>query len=68
MYCIDYGSRSLQSLEDFPHVGAVITADDHERIARLVRDLRGTVDERQDRFRANDADTIAQYREHTGDT
>lgn len=67
VYCIDFGSRSLQALEEFPHVGAVIAADDHERIARLARDLRTMVDERQVLFRGVDADTIAQYREYSGD-
>ncbi len=66
VYCIDFGSRSLQLLEDFAHVGAVITSDDHERIARLLRDLRATIEQRRERFRAADADSIAQYRERTG--
>lgn len=66
VYCIDFGSRSLQMLDDFAHVGAVVDADDHERIARLVRELRSTIDERQRRYQSADADTIAQYRERTG--
>jgi len=68
VYCIDFGSRSLQLLEDFPHVGAVINADDHERITRLVREIRATIDTRQAAFRAADADSISQYRERTGST
>jgi S-DNA-T family DNA segregation ATPase FtsK/SpoIIIE len=68
VYCIDFGSRSLQLLEDFPHVGSVIGADDHERIDRLVRELRSTINERQISFRAADADSIAQYREATGES
>ncbi|TVR28659.1 MAG: AAA family ATPase, partial [Ilumatobacter sp.] len=66
VYCIDFGSRSLQLLDDFSHVGAVVNADDHERIARLVRELRSTIDERQRRYQSADADTIAQYRERAG--
>ncbi len=68
VYCIDFGSRSLQALEDFDHVGAVIAADDTERIDRLVRELRARIDERQERYRSYDADSIAQYRERSGDT
>ncbi len=68
VYCIDFGSRSLQLLDDFSHVGAVINADDHERIARVIRELRSAIDERQRRYQSADADTIAQYREHTGHT
>lgn len=67
VYGIDFGSRSLQLLDEFPHVGAVITADDHERITRLVRELRARIDERQQRYRSVDADTIADYRRLTGD-
>ncbi len=67
VYCIDFGSRSLQLLEDFAHVGSVVNADDHERIVRLLRQIRTTIDERQLRFRAADADTLSQYRQHSGD-
>ena len=67
VYCIDFGSRSLQLLEDFAHVGSVVNSDDHERIVRLLRQVRTTIDERQVRFRAADADTLSQYRQHSGD-
>ncbi|MEL6893367.1 MAG: FtsK/SpoIIIE domain-containing protein, partial [Actinomycetota bacterium] len=66
--CIDFGSRSLQPLEDFSHVGSVIGPDDTERIDRLVRELRARVEDRQLRYRSFDADSIVQYRERSGDT
>ena len=66
VYGIDFGSRGLQQLEPFSHVGSIIDGDDHERIERLLRTMRETIDERQERFQAAAADSIAEYRVRSG--
>lgn len=62
VYGLDFGSRGLAMLEGMPHVGAVIAGDDRERVARLLRWLRGVIDERAERFAAVNAGTIVEYR------
>lgn len=62
VYGLDFGSRGLTMLERLPHVGSVIGADDTERTARLLNQLRDTVDERAVRYAKVNAGTIEEYR------
>lgn len=63
VYGLDFGARGLQMLEPLPHVGAVIQADDPERLERLLRYLRSTIDERAARYAKVNAGTITEYRQ-----
>jgi len=62
VYGIDFSSGGLRALESMPHVGSIIQGDDSERIVRLMRMLRATVDERVQRYGAVRASTVAEYR------
>jgi S-DNA-T family DNA segregation ATPase FtsK/SpoIIIE len=62
VYGFDFGARGLQMLEPLDHVGAIVNGDDHERIQRLLRDLRQTIDDRAARYAAVNASTIVEYR------
>lgn len=62
VYGLDFGSSGLRMLNELPHVGAIIGGDDEERVIRLLRTLRDTVNERAVRYSAIDADTISRYR------
>lgn len=62
VYGIDCGSGGLSMLENLPHVGAIIAGDDEERVGRLLRRLRDTLDQRADRYAAVRASTIEEYR------
>ncbi|QTE28988.1 FtsK/SpoIIIE domain-containing protein [Pengzhenrongella sicca] len=66
VYALDFGSRGLDMLSELPHVGAVIDGDDDERVRRLLRFLRSTVDERAARYGALRADSVAAYRSLSG--
>ncbi len=66
IYGIDFGSRGLQMLEVLPHVGSIISGDDHERIARLLRQLNEAIDERAMRYSKVNAATIHEYRQIAG--
>ena len=66
VYALDFGARALQMLEVLPHVGGVINGDDNERLVRLLRQLRATIDERAERFAKVNASTIQEYRERSG--
>lgn len=62
VYGLDFGSRGLGMLEKLPHVGAVVSGDDEERVIRTIRMLRDAVDERAVRYGAVRAGSIGEYR------
>jgi S-DNA-T family DNA segregation ATPase FtsK/SpoIIIE len=62
VYCLDFGARGLHMLDQLPHVGAVIGADDRDRVTRLLRDLIVELQSRAQRFSSAKAATIADYR------
>ena len=66
VYGIDFGTRSLQMLEPFDHVGAIVNQDDEERLQRLLTKIRDTIDDRTRRYAAVNASTITQYRQLAG--
>ena len=66
VYGLDFGSGGLAMLDELPHVGAIITGEDHERTARLLKWLRGLVEERSARYAQVRASTIGEYRELAG--
>jgi S-DNA-T family DNA segregation ATPase FtsK/SpoIIIE len=67
VYGIDFGTGALRSLETMPHVGSVVAGDDVERVQRLLRTLRGVLDDRAKRFSERNAATLTEYRRITGD-
>ncbi|MCQ9163411.1 FtsK/SpoIIIE domain-containing protein [Arthrobacter sp. STN4] len=62
VYGIDAASNGLAMLEMLPHVGGIINAEDNERVGRLLRYVRGVIEERAETFAAVKAGTIAEYR------
>ncbi|MDR1387580.1 MAG: FHA domain-containing protein [Propionibacteriaceae bacterium] len=62
VFGLDFSSRGLAMLEDLPHVGSVVPAADSERVERLLRWLRDTIDERVVRYSEANAATITEYR------
>ncbi len=62
VYGLDFSARGLAMLDVLPHVGSIITGNDHERVVRLLSWLRALIDERAARFSKVDAGTIAAYR------
>lgn len=68
VYGLDLAGGGLAPLAVLPHVGAVVTGDDGERVQRLVRTLRALVEERSARYAAARAATITEYRNRTGRT
>ena len=61
-YCIDYGGGSLAPLRELPHVAAVATRVDPERITRTVNDVRSALDQREALFREHGLDSMGAYR------
>ncbi len=66
VYGLDFGSGSLRSLENLPHVGSIIAGDDAERVQRVLRSVARELDDRGKRFSAANAASLTEYRELTG--
>ncbi|MEE6282398.1 FtsK/SpoIIIE domain-containing protein [Georgenia sp. MJ170] len=62
VYGLDFAAGGLAALDALPHVGAVIDGEDVERVQRLLRRLRDTVEERSGRYARARAGTITEYR------
>lgn len=62
VYGIDAASNGLQMLEVLPHVGGIINAEDAERVGRLLRYVRGIIEERAESFAQVKAGSISEYR------
>ena len=65
VYGLDFGAGGLAMLECLPHVGSIVDGSDHERVARLLRQLRETLEERSARYAQARAGTIGEYRQLT---
>ncbi|MCB9137924.1 MAG: NACHT domain-containing protein [Caldilineaceae bacterium] len=64
VYVLDLGGRSFRTLEELPHTGSVIYADEErydERLNRLFSKLTGTLEERQKFLSEADAGTLWEY-------
>lgn len=61
-YGLDFGGGSLSSLARLPHVGAIASRLDPERVRRTVAEVGGVLRRREESFRAHGIDSIATYR------
>ncbi|WP_222854270.1 type VII secretion protein EccCa [Fodinicola acaciae] len=61
-YCIDYGGGGLGPLEELPHVAAVASRVDPERIRRVVGEVASAVEQREEVFRRYGLDSVAALR------
>lgn len=61
IYILDFGGRALSVLRDLPHVGAVITSEEDERVQRLLRKINEIIDQRQVLFSEARANSLDAY-------
>jgi S-DNA-T family DNA segregation ATPase FtsK/SpoIIIE len=61
VYAVDLGGGLLHRLRDLPHVGAVCGPREHERVSRLIRELRSLLVEREQQFRELGIDSMAAW-------
>ncbi len=62
IYAMDFGGRSLGCLENLPHTGGVIFADEEGKVAELTTLLNSIIDERKRLFAMNNCGTFVDYR------
>nr|WP_318784624.1 type VII secretion protein EccCa [Actinomadura algeriensis] len=67
VYALDYGGGALTPLERLPHVASVATRSDPERVARVLADLTGLLDERERLMRRHRLDSPAALRRARAD-
>jgi S-DNA-T family DNA segregation ATPase FtsK/SpoIIIE len=67
LYLVDFGGRVLKLFEALPHVGAVVAADEPERLERLLRYLKQEVERRKQLLGQAAVATLPDYRRATGD-
>jgi len=58
-YVLDFGRGGLKALRTLPHVAGVVEGNEPERVERLFRMIRNTIDERQRKLQAYDS--LADY-------
>jgi S-DNA-T family DNA segregation ATPase FtsK/SpoIIIE len=61
LYILDFGGRMLRVFANLPHVGAVITPDEPERVIRLMNMLAREMEQRKDLFARAGISTLAAY-------
>jgi len=61
MYALSFAGHELNLLEGLPHVGAVITGEQRERVLRLLRFLLKTLDDRRLSFAQMGVDNLEMY-------
>ena len=61
IYCLDFGSWSLNLFSTLPHVGGVANNDDYEKIEKLIMFLKKELDQRKRDFALNGVINIESY-------
>lgn len=61
IYILDFGGRAMSVMSDLPHVGAVITAEEEERVNRVLRKVSDIIDQRQVIFSEAKANNLDSY-------
>lgn len=62
VYGLDFAGGGLSMLESLPHVGAIINADDEDRVRRLLSTIRSEIERRSNAYAAIRASTVSEYR------
>ncbi len=61
VYILDFGGRALEVLRELPHVGAIITPDEEERVDRLLRHLDDELENRKQFLSQAQASSLFSY-------
>jgi DNA segregation ATPase FtsK/SpoIIIE, S-DNA-T family len=61
VYILDFGGRALEVLRELPHVGAIVTPDEEERVDRLLRFLDDQLEFRKQFLSQAQASSVFSY-------
>jgi S-DNA-T family DNA segregation ATPase FtsK/SpoIIIE len=59
IFALDFGRGGLKALKSLPHVGGIVEVNEEERVERLLRMVRNTIEDRQRKLQA--FDSLADY-------
>src|SRR5260370_30758404 len=59
MYALDFARGGLKALRGLPHMAGIVDLNEEERVERLMRMVRNTIEERQTKIQAYDS--LADY-------
>ena len=62
VYGVDYGGGALEALADLPHVGAIASRLEPERVRRVIAMIEGVLAQREALFRERGIDSVATFR------
>ncbi len=63
LYCIDLGGGQLRAFEAAPHIGAVCTKGEREKVRLLIRLMYKVIADREMLFREHNIESMATYRQ-----
>ena len=55
LYALDFARGGLKALRSLPHMAGIVDVNEEERVERLLRMVRNTIDERQKKIQAYDS-------------
>ncbi|MEK7312095.1 MAG: FtsK/SpoIIIE domain-containing protein, partial [Chloroflexota bacterium] len=55
IYVLDFGRGGLKALRPLPHIAGIVDTNEEERVERLLRVVRTTIDDRQQKLQAYDS-------------
>ncbi|MFC1421438.1 type VII secretion protein EccCa [Streptacidiphilus cavernicola] len=61
-YLLDFGGGGMLGLRDLPHVGGVAGRLDADKVRRMISEVSGLLNQREELFRAQSIDSIATFR------
>jgi type VII secretion protein EccCb len=61
IFILDFGGRAMSMLSDLPHVGAVVTSEEEERVLRALRKVNDIIDQRQVLFSEAKVNSLDSY-------
>lgn len=67
LYCLDFGGQGLAVFQKLPHVGAIITRNEAERVQRLFRRLETTLEARKLLFSQFQVSNLSEYNARNSD-
>jgi S-DNA-T family DNA segregation ATPase FtsK/SpoIIIE len=62
-YVLDFGGGTFVSLKNFPHVAGIASRSEPDVIRRMIAEVTGILNKREEYFRANGVDSIETYRQ-----
>ena len=59
IFALDFGRGGLKALKSLPHIGGIVEVNEEQRVERLLRMVRNTIEDRQRKLQA--FDSLADY-------